>query len=154
MKGPRDQSSFGNLWGRLLVRYPVACGTTHSAVPEGWSGGGLGGGNPGVSAPPVTSSLSPPTLLPTFCLSSSALLPSAAQRQSETGRGSAGKGSRAGLTLWPPTAGAEAATRPASLRWKAERAAWQQTQERGGLWWREKRAVVTYCAHLRTSIKF
>ena len=32
------------------------------------------------------------------------------------GRRSERRGSRAGLTLWPPTAGAEAATRPASLR--------------------------------------
>lgn len=37
-------------------------------------------------------------------------------------------GSQAGLTPWPPTAGAEAATRPASLREGGERAAWQQTQ--------------------------
>lgn len=45
------------------------------------------------------------------------LLPSAAQRHSRErdGRRSE-KGSQPGLTLWPPTAGAEAATRPASLR--------------------------------------
>lgn len=138
MKGPRDQSSFGNLWGRLLVKYPAACGTTHSAVPEGGGGGGVGGGNPGVSAPPVTSSLSPPTPLYTFCLSSSTLLPSATQRRSEMRSGSAGKGSRVGLTLWPPTAGAEAARRPASLRRKVKRAAWQQTQGGGELSLREK----------------
>lgn len=45
------------------------------------------------------------------------LLPSAAQRHSRErdGRRSE-KGSQPGLTPWPPTAGAEAATRPASLR--------------------------------------
>lgn len=68
------------------------------------------------------------------------MLPSAAQRRSETGRrseakGRQGKGSRAGLTPWPPTAGAEAATRPASLRGKAEGAAWQQTPGERGLGW-------------------
>lgn len=50
------------------------------------------------------------------------LLPSAAQRHSREregergGRRSERRGNRAGLTPWPPTAGAEAATRPASLR--------------------------------------
>lgn len=44
------------------------------------------------------------------------------------GDGARGREAGVGLTPWPPTAGAEAATRPASLRWKAGRAAWQQTQ--------------------------
>lgn len=100
VKGARDQSSFGNLWRRLLVSYPAACGTTHSAVLEG--------GTPGYLC-----LLSPP--LPLHRPLVRCLLPSAAQRQRETARRSE-RGSQAGLTLWPPTAGAEAATRPASLR--------------------------------------
>lgn len=40
--------------------------------------------------------------------------PEASQRERDGRRSE--RGSQAGLTLWPPTAGAEAATRPASLR--------------------------------------
>lgn len=84
----------------MLVRCPAACGTAHSAALEG--------GTPGY--PPL---LSPP--LPPHRPPVPGLLPSAAQRQRRKTRGARG-GSRAGLTPWPPAAGAEAATRPASLK--------------------------------------
>lgn len=81
-------------------------GTTHSAVLEG--------GTPG-----YLRLLSPP--LPPHRPLTQRLLPSAAQRRSRgrDARRSEG-GSRAGLTPWPPTAGAEAATRTASLRRRRE----------------------------------
>lgn len=66
-----------------------------------------GGWNPGVSAPPVTS---PPSSSPSRTRPAAVSSPEAEAEDGVRG------GSRAGLTLWPPTAGAEAATRPASLK--------------------------------------
>lgn len=120
VRGAHDQSSFGNLWRRPLVKYPAVSGTTHSAVLEG--------GIPG-----YLRLLSPP-LLPhrplIWCL-----LPSAAQRHSRErdGRRSE-RGSQAGLTLWPPTAGAEAATRPASLRKGREGSVATNTRGKPGMY--------------------
>lgn len=66
-----------------------------------------GGRNPGVSVPPVTS---PPSSSPSHTGPAAVSSPEA---ETEDG---VRRGSRAGLTLWPPAAGAEAATRPASLK--------------------------------------
>lgn len=77
--------------------------------------------------------LSPP--LPPHRPRVQCLLPSAAQRhgRERDGRRSE-RGSQAGLTLWPPTAGAEAATRPASLRKGSEGSMATNTRGKPGIY--------------------
>lgn len=81
-----------------------------------------GGWNPGVSASPVTSP--PPSSSPS-CTGPAAVSSPEAETEDEV-RG----GSRAGLTLWPPAAGAEAATRPASLKNGGEGSVETNTKEK------------------------
>lgn len=91
-----------------------------------------GGGNPGVSAPPVTST---PSSSPSLTVPAAVSSPEAERdgRRSE-------RGSQAGLTLWPPTAGAEAVTRPASLRKGREGSVETNTRGKLGMY-------STYCTH-------
>ena len=111
MRGENDQSSFGNLWRRPVVRYPAASSTTHSAV--------LGGGWVGLPQD-ICASCHLPSLL--IGLSYSACCRQQPRgiaqrdRQEREDGGRSEEGSQVGLTLWPPTAGAEPATRLASLR--------------------------------------
>lgn len=95
--------------------------TTHSAVMGGKGGcwvKGLWGVCGGGTTPGYQRLLSPP-LPPHRPLSYSPCCRQQprgiAQRERET-KDEVREGSQAGLTLWPPMAGAEAATHPASLR--------------------------------------
>lgn len=80
-----------------------------------------GGWNPGVSAPPVTS---PPSSSPSRTGPAAVSSPEA---ETEDG---VRRESRPGLTLWPPAAGAEAATRPASLKKGGEGSVATNTREK------------------------